>query len=89
MNFDSRTLFQQSSDAIFISELDTARIVDANPAATHLLGYSREELITMVGRELHPADANQVVGLHSKALNAGQNHRARCAPRSPNMRAAC
>ena len=79
MTFDSRTLFEQSGDAMFVSELETARIVDANPAATRLLGYRRDELLEMVGRDLHPTDAGDVVRIHSGALNTGRDHRSRCA----------
>src|ERR1700677_3643130 len=39
-------LFANVADAIFVGELD-GRIVDVNPAACELLGYSKEELLGM------------------------------------------
>ncbi|MGD9331402.1 MAG: PAS domain S-box protein, partial [Desulfobacterales bacterium] len=41
-----RSLFEHASDALFI-ENDDDQILDANPKACELLGYSREELRTM------------------------------------------
>jgi len=39
-------LFAHVADAIFVVECD-GRIIDANPAASELLGYSKQELLTM------------------------------------------
>ena len=41
-----RKLFEQSNDAIFISDLD-GRILDANDRACQMLSYSKEQLLTM------------------------------------------
>ncbi len=38
-------LFLQHEDAIILFKLDSFEIVDANPAATELYGYSRDELL--------------------------------------------
>ena len=43
-------LFAHVADAIFVVECD-GQIIDANPATSALLGYSKEELLTM-----HPWD---------------------------------
>lgn len=40
-----RTLVETASEAIFLCELPTWRILDTNQAAVHLLKYSREELL--------------------------------------------
>ena len=42
-----RTLFEAESNAIFLVDEDSGEIVDANPAAVRLYGYSREELSRM------------------------------------------
>ncbi|MCE5282560.1 MAG: PAS domain S-box protein, partial [Deltaproteobacteria bacterium] len=42
-----RQLFELISDAIFLIEKDTGRILEVNAAATGLYGYSREELLRM------------------------------------------
>ena len=39
-----RRLFEAAHDGILILDPDTARIIDANPFMTRLLGYSREQL---------------------------------------------
>lgn len=41
-----RALFEQAPDAVLVSTAD-GRYVEANPAATALLGYSREEILGM------------------------------------------
>ncbi|MFZ2949195.1 MAG: PAS domain S-box protein [Desulfuromonadaceae bacterium] len=38
-------LFLQQEDAIILFKLDTLEIIDANPTATELFGYSRDELL--------------------------------------------
>ena len=63
--------FNHVADAILIAEPD-GQIIDANPAATVLLGYSKEEL-----RQMHPwdfvADASQQEILHTvQSLVAGE-----------------
>ncbi len=50
-----RTLFEASSDAIFLETLD-GRVLDCNGAATHLYGYSKEELQRMTVGDLVPAE---------------------------------
>lgn len=42
-----RSLFENASDAIYIIEPETQRIVDINKSASRILGYSREEFIGM------------------------------------------
>ncbi|MEW6595721.1 MAG: transporter substrate-binding domain-containing protein [Thermodesulfobacteriota bacterium] len=42
-----RELVNESSDALFVIEPATSRILDANAKAWESLGYSREELLTM------------------------------------------
>jgi len=50
-----RELFEAAHDAIFI-ETPAGAIVDANPAACQMLGYSREELRRMSVRDLLPSE---------------------------------
>lgn len=42
-----RKLFEAESDAIFLVEKETGAILDANPAASKIYGYSHEEFLTM------------------------------------------
>lgn len=52
-----RRLFEEVRDAVYVSDPD-GRILDVNPAAEDLLGYSREELLELDARELY-ADPEQ------------------------------
>ncbi|MFB6301737.1 MAG: PAS domain S-box protein [Haloferacaceae archaeon] len=53
-------IFEASNDAILILDPDRDVIVDANPRAEELLGYSREELVSSVAiSDLHPDDMEQ------------------------------
>jgi PAS domain S-box-containing protein len=42
-----RKLFEAESDAIFLVEKETGIILDANPAASKIYGYSHDEFLTM------------------------------------------
>ena len=47
-----RMLFDLESDAIFIIENETGRLLTSNSAAVHLYGYSKEELCSMKNTDL-------------------------------------
>jgi PAS domain S-box-containing protein len=47
----ARILFEGIEDAVFVHAPD-GRILDANPAASRLLGYTREELLTMTTHDI-------------------------------------
>ncbi|MCA1686069.1 MAG: PAS domain S-box protein, partial [Planctomycetia bacterium] len=47
----ARALFEGIEDAVFVHALD-GHILDANPAASRLLGYSREELLSLNTAEI-------------------------------------
>jgi two-component system sporulation sensor kinase A len=47
-----RQLFELESDAIFLIENETGRILEANSAASALYGYSHEELLTKKNTDL-------------------------------------
>ena len=42
-----RRLFEAESDAIFLIDKETGQILDANPAATQIYGYTHEEFLTL------------------------------------------
>ena len=48
-----RKLLQSSSDGIFLHDLD-GNIIDINPKAANLLGYSKSEILDMNIRDIHP-----------------------------------
>lgn len=50
-----RTIFEQTEDAIVLLQLDSCQIIDVNPTAERLYGYSREELMAGgLDRFCHP-----------------------------------
>jgi diguanylate cyclase (GGDEF)-like protein/PAS domain S-box-containing protein len=51
MEKDYNAIFDAANDAIFVHDIETGEIIDANSKACEMYLYSREELITM-----HPAD---------------------------------
>ena len=53
-----RSMFESAAIGISICNLD-GHMLEVNPAVTRMLGYSREELVGMHPRELHPGDFEQ------------------------------
>jgi len=51
-----RGLFENSSDAVFIVDIETGIILDANQQAEQLTGQPRQELIGAHQSQLHPAE---------------------------------
>ena len=50
-----RIIFESASDGMIISDLETGRVVDANPAAIAMHGYTREEFIGLhLTAYIHP-----------------------------------
>jgi len=49
-----RTLFEGAPDAIFLAEVETGKIIDANPAASELLIRPREQIIGLHQSQLYP-----------------------------------
>lgn len=47
-----KRLFEAESDAIFLIDKETGRILDANPAATQIYGYSHEEFLNLKNTEI-------------------------------------
>jgi PAS domain S-box-containing protein len=51
-----KNLFEQANEAIFLADIETGYIIDANREAERLLGRSREEIVNRYQSELHPPD---------------------------------
>ena len=51
-----RALFEDLNDAAFLADAETGRILDTNKQGEVLLGRTREEIIGMHQRELHPPE---------------------------------
>ncbi|WP_339103801.1 MEDS domain-containing protein [Haloterrigena salinisoli] len=49
-------IFESSHDAILIVDPEADEIVDANSAATEMLGYTHDELLALGPSDIHPAE---------------------------------
>ena len=49
-----RKIFEHSNDAIFVVDVAQDEIIDVNPKACRMLGYSREELLNVPMSAVHP-----------------------------------
>ena len=49
-----RRIFEQSNDAICVVDPENDRILDVNPMACSMLGYSRDELLSLPISAIHP-----------------------------------
>ncbi len=68
-----RVLFQMASEAILIIDASNRRVVDANPAAIHLLGATAGQLIGQrFPDDIDAADREAVVELFSNVRGGGQ-----------------
>ena len=68
-----KAIFEGSLDAILLAG-DDARYVDANPAATALLGYSREEMLGLSVRDVLLVPAGQDFDAYWSAIRARGTH---------------
>ncbi|MFG1462416.1 sigma 54-interacting transcriptional regulator [Xanthobacter sp. DSM 24535] len=63
--------FDAGIEAELAVDTETARILDANPAACRLLGHAREALKTMQIFDLHPGQASTVVVFTQAVMDRG------------------
>lgn len=56
-------LFSGSSDAIFIAEVDTRKLVDVNQKACNLIGFEKQELIGKEISAIHPKEIMEEISL--------------------------
>jgi len=66
-----RNLFEHAQDALFLLDPDHEAILDVNPAACQLLGYVREELLTLPIPAICPDDMAQFRAFLRSILQAG------------------
>jgi len=74
-----RDFFENAADAIFVAEIDSRIIVDANLAASSLMQMPREKIIGLHQSQLHPPDykaqSETTFELHQQtALQANLTH---------------
>jgi PAS domain S-box-containing protein len=68
------SLFSGAMDAIFIANVKTGIIVDANLKASELMGYKKSELITMHYSELHPAELKENISNKFKKFTTSNHY---------------
>jgi PAS domain S-box-containing protein len=56
-----RALFEGAPDAIFLADPESGEILDANPAASHLLLRPHEEIVGLHQSQLHPPHMEEYV----------------------------
>ncbi len=67
-----RKIFEYSNDAIFVVDPTGDRILEANPKASALLGYSREELLNSVAvSSIHPHELSKFQAFGLTVLQQG------------------
>ena len=66
-------LFEDSGDAVFITDPREDRILDANAAASRLLGYTREEFMVTPISQIHPHELPRMRAFLEVALRDGVN----------------
>lgn len=66
------TLFNSSGDGILIAELESLKLVEANPSICKMLGFSREELLSKTVKDIHPPEAFESVVEEFRAQAAGE-----------------
>jgi len=54
-----RILFEEANDAIFLADVETGRLLDANPRACELIGRTRDAIRGMHHLELHPREERE------------------------------
>ena len=64
-------IFESSNDGIFVLDLTGDKILDANPKACSMLGYSREEIRSVKVSEIHPNEMPQLMAFAQSVFEHG------------------
>lgn len=67
-----KTVFEHSNDAIFVLDPAGDCIVDANPKASSMLGYTREELLSLPISAIHPDEMPILKAFAQSVLDDGK-----------------
>jgi len=65
-------IFDHSNDAIFLIDPERNTIVDVNPKACDMLGFSRQELLTMSISTIHPSEMPQLKAFAQSVFEEGR-----------------
>ena len=64
-------IFEYTNDAILLIDVKRDRILDVNPKACSMLGYSREELTAMGISDIHPGEMPALLAFAESVLEGG------------------
>ena len=67
----SDPIWLNCGDALLLADAETGKVVDANPRAEQLFGFSRGQLCTMHQSMLHPMDQRELVESHFQTASGG------------------
>ena len=65
-------IFEHSNDAIFLVSPSTSDILDVNPAAYRMLGYSRDELLALKISDVHPNEMPELMRFAETVFSDGK-----------------
>lgn len=66
-----RKIFEHSNDAIFVIDPEADRILDVNSKTCGMLGYSREELLSMPVSAVHPGEMPALLAFARSVFERG------------------
>ena len=66
-----RSIFEHSNDAIFLMDPGSDAILDANPQAERMLGYSRKSLLQTPVSAIHPDEMPELTRFADSVLRDG------------------
>ena len=67
-----RSIFEHSNDAIFLIDISQDEILDANSRACRMLGYEREELLSLPVSAIHPDEMPRLQAFGESVLSEGR-----------------
>jgi PAS domain S-box-containing protein len=68
---DYRSIFEAASDGLIVHDVETGRVVEANPAAGAMHGYAREEFIGLHATAFIHPDSQSLFGEYVQAVQSG------------------
>ncbi len=71
INNQFKIVFEHSNDAIFIIDPFQDKIIDCNPKASEILGFSHEELLKKRVSEIHPKEMPQLLEFAKSVYQQG------------------
>ncbi len=66
-----RTIFDHSNDGILVVDADHDKIIEVNSKACDMLGYAREELLSLPMSAIHPDEMPRVKAFAKHVLTEG------------------